>query len=176
MANDDKRPDNERQTRTVRSPTRSHHRHSLYKSSTLQQPQPWAWGGIPPRVLKIMQLLLVIFAALFAASPVLSREWMAKFSMDVFSRKAALPDLYEASVLELQAGLGSGAFSSVDLVKVRLAFVSCGVVLCQAHRFMSENSHRLISRESTRLTSKGQRFEPSSRRTHRRYNKLGSWT
>ena len=28
------------------------------------------------------------------------------------------PDLYEASVLELQAGLDSGLFSSVDLVKV----------------------------------------------------------
>ena len=30
------------------------------------------------------------------------------------------PDLYEASVLELQAGLDSGLFSSVDLVKVIL--------------------------------------------------------
>ena len=28
------------------------------------------------------------------------------------------PDLYEASVLELQAGLDAGHFSSVDLVKV----------------------------------------------------------
>jgi len=28
------------------------------------------------------------------------------------------PDLYEASVLELQAGLHAGHFSSVDLVKV----------------------------------------------------------
>jgi len=30
-----------------------------------------------------------------------------------------LPDLYEASVIELQAGLTSGQFTSVDLVKVR---------------------------------------------------------
>lgn len=29
------------------------------------------------------------------------------------------PDLYEASVLELQAGLDAGHFTSVDLVKVR---------------------------------------------------------
>ena len=29
------------------------------------------------------------------------------------------PDLYEASVLELQEGLDAGHFSSVDLVKVR---------------------------------------------------------
>lgn len=28
------------------------------------------------------------------------------------------PDLYEASVIELQAGLDAGHFSSVDLVKV----------------------------------------------------------
>lgn len=33
------------------------------------------------------------------------------------------PDLYEASVLELQAGLDAGHFSSVDLVKVRVASV-----------------------------------------------------
>lgn len=29
------------------------------------------------------------------------------------------PDLYEASVMELQAGLDAGHFTSVDLVKVR---------------------------------------------------------
>lgn len=33
--------------------------------------------------------------------------------------KLALPDLYEASVPELQEGLNAGHFSSVDLVKVR---------------------------------------------------------
>ena len=31
-----------------------------------------------------------------------------------------LPDLYEASVLELQAGLDAGHFTSVDLIKVSL--------------------------------------------------------
>lgn len=30
-----------------------------------------------------------------------------------------LPDLYEASVIELQTGLTSGQFTSVDLIKVR---------------------------------------------------------
>lgn len=30
-----------------------------------------------------------------------------------------LPDLYEASLTELQAGLTSGQFNSVDLIKVR---------------------------------------------------------
>lgn len=39
--------------------------------------------------------------------------------VDGIFKKAALPDLYEASVLELQAGLQAGQFTSVDLVKVR---------------------------------------------------------
>ena len=34
------------------------------------------------------------------------------------STATVFPDLYEASVLELQAGLDAGSFSSVDLVKV----------------------------------------------------------
>lgn len=34
------------------------------------------------------------------------------------STATVFPDLYEASVLELQDGLNSGTFSSVDLVKV----------------------------------------------------------
>ena len=34
------------------------------------------------------------------------------------STATVFPDLYEASVLELQAGLDDGSFSSVDLVKV----------------------------------------------------------
>lgn len=34
------------------------------------------------------------------------------------SAATVFPDLYEASVLELQAGLDAGTFSSVDLVKV----------------------------------------------------------
>lgn len=40
--------------------------------------------------------------------------------LNLFSPKpAALPDLYEASVLELQRGLDARQFTSVDLVKVR---------------------------------------------------------
>ena len=34
------------------------------------------------------------------------------------STATVFPDLYEASVLELQAGLDAGTFSSVNLVKV----------------------------------------------------------
>ncbi|KAJ6526754.1 amidase signature enzyme [Mycena capillaripes] len=52
--------------------------------------------------------LLLLFTHLLRTLPV----------SNVFGRVAApaLPDLYEASVLELQAGLDAGQFSSVDLV------------------------------------------------------------
>ncbi len=36
--------------------------------------------------------------------------------------KVQFPDLYEASILELQEGLDAGHFSSVDLVKVYSSF------------------------------------------------------
>lgn len=36
-----------------------------------------------------------------------------------------LPDLYEASLTELQAGLTSGQFNTVDLVKARPFTLSC---------------------------------------------------
>lgn len=39
------------------------------------------------------------------------------------------PDLYEASILELQQGLDAGHFSSVDLVKVRATYISCHIAL-----------------------------------------------
>ena len=64
-----------------------------------------------------MQLLVVLSIALFVVSPATGRGWSASYLN--IARKATLPDLYEASVLELQAGLNSGVFSSVDLVKVR---------------------------------------------------------
>jgi amidase len=37
----------------------------------------------------------------------------------------ALPDLYEASIIELQQGLVEGYFSSVQLVKVSCCFSGC---------------------------------------------------
>ena len=39
--------------------------------------------------------------------------------------ETVFPDLYEASVLELQAGLDAGHFSSVDLVKVLTDLLFC---------------------------------------------------
>lgn len=41
------------------------------------------------------------------------------FTTTTKSNGVAFPDLYEASVAELQAGLYAGHFTSVDLVKVR---------------------------------------------------------
>lgn len=40
----------------------------------------------------------------------------ARFSL--FRKQILLPDLYEASILELQSGLDAGHFTSVDLVNV----------------------------------------------------------
>lgn len=37
------------------------------------------------------------------------------------------PDLYEASILELQAGLDAGHFTSVDLVKVSVLYSYTGI-------------------------------------------------
>ena len=41
--------------------------------------------------------------------------------------RASLPDLYEASIAELQEGLEKGQFTSVDLVKVGQHILSCSV-------------------------------------------------
>lgn len=54
------------------------------------------------------------------------------------------PDLYEASVLELQAGLDKGLFTSVDLVKVVL--IRFFVLPLPAQTYLC----RLISLVSTR--------------------------
>jgi hypothetical protein len=64
------------------------------------------------------------------------------------------PDLYEASVLELQAGLDAGSFSSVDLVKV----------LTDSYSFFLADSFiyiRLILHESRKLIFKDQHFAQS---------------
>lgn len=41
------------------------------------------------------------------------------------SSNITLPDLYEASIEELQSGLDQGLFTSVDLVTVRLWLARC---------------------------------------------------
>jgi amidase len=44
--------------------------------------------------------------------------FLAVFACLQGTTATVFPDLYEASVLELQQGLEAGTFSSVDLVKV----------------------------------------------------------
>lgn len=39
------------------------------------------------------------------------------------SSEHCLPDLYEAGIVELQAALDAGRFTSVDLVTVRILFI-----------------------------------------------------
>jgi hypothetical protein len=59
-------------------------------------------------------LMLLIFA--FLAFTVHLQVSVALSSQ---IKRDALPDLYEASIAELQVGLEEGVFTSVDLVKVR---------------------------------------------------------
>lgn len=59
--------------------------------------------------MKVFRLCATLCVALQAAFPVLG---------------AALPDLYEASVTELQEGLQKRLFTSVDLVKVKRLFIA----------------------------------------------------
>ncbi len=62
----------------------------------------------------LLSLFSLALALLWAACGV--KESMAASAV-------TFPDLYEASISELQQGLEKGHFTSVDLVKVRLHFV-----------------------------------------------------
>ena len=59
-----------------------------------------------------VSVLLAIFACIQITRGIITALYGTVKNETVF------PDLYEASVLELQAGLDAGHFSSVDLVKV----------------------------------------------------------
>ncbi|RPD68054.1 amidase signature enzyme [Lentinus tigrinus ALCF2SS1-7] len=62
--------------------------------------------------------LLVIFSVVTLVAYALELE---QVSFQLPAAKNAFPDLYEASISELQAGLQNGDFSSVDLVEAYLA-------------------------------------------------------
>lgn len=63
-----------------------------------------------PRVWALLTVIVfLIFQFLFVSGPTGSTPCHVQ-----------LPDLYEASIAELQDGLKHGHFTSVDLVKVRL--------------------------------------------------------
>jgi hypothetical protein len=50
----------------------------------------------------------------------ISRRFLKGCPIPLTTSELPLPDLYEASLVELQAGLEQGNFSSVHLVKVSL--------------------------------------------------------
>ncbi|EMD38861.1 hypothetical protein CERSUDRAFT_112583 [Gelatoporia subvermispora B] len=67
-----------------------------------------------------LQRLLSVCILLSVLAQAVSAGWFSpRFSRS--RTRAALPDLYEASVAELQAGLDAGQFTSVDLVKAYFA-------------------------------------------------------
>lgn len=71
---------------------------------------------------------------------------------------AELPDLYEASIAELQDGLQKGHFTSVDLVKVSTPYTTETDMSC-----LVMNRHTLLGLK--RSTTREPIFTPSSRRT-----------
>ncbi|KZT01569.1 amidase signature enzyme [Laetiporus sulphureus 93-53] len=66
---------------------------------------------------------LLSFAVLLLSHATLASR-PSVLSTEVLEHRAAFPDLYEASVEELQAGLQSGTFTSVDLVKAYFARIA----------------------------------------------------
>ncbi|KAH0581111.1 hypothetical protein H2248_012239 [Termitomyces sp. 'cryptogamus'] len=62
---------------------------------------------------------MTIFMFLFFVCVLIQPLWSA--TLPQVRKSIALPDLYEASIAELQAGLSAGHFSSVDLVKAYFA-------------------------------------------------------
>ena len=68
--------------------------------------------------MKVIATLASLLISIQAFKPALA------WSIRGRAAPAPLPDLYEASVSELQDGLEKGAFTSVDLVKVSLEGVT----------------------------------------------------
>jgi amidase len=67
-------------------------------------------------VLRLLATSLFFFA-LYLQAPQVWRSVRVPHS----SQNATLPDLYEASVVDLQAGMAAGHFTSVDLVRAYFA-------------------------------------------------------
>ncbi|KAH9931195.1 amidase signature enzyme [Amylocystis lapponica] len=64
-------------------------------------------------------MLFVVLCAVLATAQAATARWNS--ARPIVDARATLPDLYEASVTELQTGLDAGAFTSVDLVKAYFA-------------------------------------------------------
>lgn len=85
---------------------------------------------------------LAIFVAVVCGSP-------SDGQKEASSSSVTFPDLYEASIEELQVGLEKGHFTSVDLVKVSASLEIFSVVV---HALLLD---RRTSLASTRSTFKG---------------------
>ena len=71
------------------------------------------WCTMFRRIVKTA-FLLVCYATLMSSCVSVLQDAQRQTSISTF------PDLYEASIAELQSGLESGLFTSVDLVKVSI--------------------------------------------------------
>ena len=69
-----------------------------------------------PKLILVLGLFGLSLVWLYPSSRLSIACWSCQSS-------TAFPDLYEASISELQAGLDNGHFTSVHLVKVRLVFL-----------------------------------------------------
>jgi amidase len=79
-------------------------------------------SGLPPSSSKTamarVQSWIFKLAFVFSIAHLVAASWSPAASTTLHGHaNAALPDLYEASVTELQAGLDTGSFTSVELVK-----------------------------------------------------------
>ena len=94
------------------------HKGSLALADAPQHASRW-WHCVTMRRVSFALFLLAVQAALLSAclSPRLFTS--ASGAAPGGARAVAFPDLYEASIAELQEGLAKGLFSSEDLVKVR---------------------------------------------------------
>ena len=110
--------------------------------------------------LSLFSLFSLLLALIWAAYG--AQESMAATSV-------TFPDLYEASISELQEGLEKGDFTSVDLVKVRSLYV-------RSRRVEVLSSRRRTSRGSKKSTCKVRLCVRSSRPTPARWRKPQSST
>ena len=86
-------------------------------SGPVQRATPMAAGRFPLRLSVATSLLTLILALVWAGY-----GFKQESARTPAAEAVTFPDLYEASIAELQAGLDEGQFTSVDLVKVRCCF------------------------------------------------------
>jgi hypothetical protein len=90
---------------------------SMEKDAKREIPEPTAEHRHPSTMATVQSWLFKL-AIFIAVVHVVSASWSSTSPTTLHVRaNATLPDLYEASVAELAAGLDAGSFTSADLVK-----------------------------------------------------------